>query len=134
MFGVIIIDLDSLLLSHISNKTLSGKIIVEAQLSGMPVPESVLLDVIQDRIEKVDSRINGFVLDLGSYDLLLLTRSSPKELTFHMFLQITDEESRVAQEELKKNLRFDKVFQFSLSESSEDCLHKVFFEISHFYD
>ena len=134
MFGVIIIDLDSLLLAHINNKTLSGKLIVEAKSSGMPVPESVLIDIIQERIEKVDCRINGFVLDLCSFDLMLLARSAQKELSFHMFLEIADEASKEVREELKRNLRFDKVFEFTLSETPEECLHRIFFDISHFYD
>lgn len=134
MFGVVVVDLEDLILSHIERKTSSGKIIVEATTREHNIPESILLDIIHERIEKVDCRINGFVLDMGKEGLKPLEYAADRKWCFHLFVGMGKQIPEKEMEYLKDKLKVQKGFNFQLDEKPEDCVHKLFFEISHFYD
>lgn len=134
IFGIVSIDLHKLVFSHISNKTPKGQMIVEAKTSNMDIPKEVLVDIILERIEKIDCRVNGFVLDLNDYDFGVLDQCSDKNLSFHLLLNLKNERKVDKIDSLKKQIKFEKVFEFEADECAEDFAHKIYFEVSHFYD
>ena len=134
MFGVIGIDMDNLVMSHINGKTIKGLAIVEVKSLNLPIPDNLLMDIIQERIEKVDCRINGFVLDMKNYDIGILEKSGETPMSFHLCLNLDGGRNPQKTEELKRTMRFEKSFDFAGSDSPDDSLHKVFYEISHFYE
>lgn len=134
MFGVVLIDLSNLIASHLKNKTLNGQTIAQAKVANTQIPESIIADIIHDRIEKIDCRLNGFLLDVGSYGLGCLKGAAEQNMTFNMLIDFSKAPNRMITEEFKKELKLDKCLQLKPEDSAEDCSHKVFFEVSHFYD
>ena len=134
IFGVVSIDLNKLIFSHINDKTLKGQVIVEAKAANLDIPKETIVDIILERIEKIDCRVNGFVLDLNNFDIGVLDHCDNKNLSFHMFLNLKNERNTDKIESLKKKIKFEKIFDFEIDENAEDCVHKVYYEISHFYD
>lgn len=134
MFGIVLIDLPNLIVSHLKNKTLSGQIIAQAKAANEQIPESTITDIIHDRIEKIDCRLNGFLLDVGSYGLSCLKNAAEQNMTFNVLIDFSNAPNRTLSEEFKSRLKIDKCLQFKPEETADDCSHKVFFEVSHFYD
>lgn len=132
MFGIVVVNLENLLTANVNNKTVSGKEIVDALNKNLSIPENVILDVIEERIEKVDCRINGFAIDMGVHNPMIL--ASGREMSFNIVLTVNESGNEMENERIKTKIKSERFLEFKMSETPEDCLHKVFFEISHYYD
>ncbi len=85
-FNVIHIQVSSLLKSNVKDY---WKITKE----GEPIPDKVVLDVVRDRIEMTDAKINGFVLDgfpLNSTQMSCMVNESGIKPSQLIFLEVSD--------------------------------------------
>ena len=135
-FGLNVIDIDNLLLAHVSNKTYFGNLIVQLKQTDQEIPTNLLVDIILERVEKVDCQVKGFILDMCDRKLQLAKNFEPMQLFFHMAIVI---DTPTAQEDAwdlnnQMDLKFQKSFALDTQRSINDHINRIFFEITHFYD
>jgi hypothetical protein len=135
-FGLNVIDIDSLLLTHIKNKTYFGNLIVEYKQNDKELPSNLLIDIIMERVEKVDCQIKGFVLDICDRKIQLAKHFDPMQLFFHLAIVADSPNGIEDAMDLKEqmNLKFQKSIAIETQRNINDHINRVFFEITHFYD
>lgn len=135
-FGLNVIDIDNLLLAHVQNKTYFGNLIVQLKQTDQEIPSNLLVDIIMERVEKVDCQIKGFILDICDRKIQLTKSFEPMQLFFHLAIVVDSPTAQDDALQLKEqmNLKFQKSFALDTQRNVSDHINRIFFEITHFYD
>jgi adenylate kinase len=57
------VQVSSLVKAEIAKKDVRGKMLLDVIKNGDNVPDDILIELVKDRITKIDCLINGWVLD-----------------------------------------------------------------------
>ncbi len=133
-FGLNVIDLENLMMTHVKNKTYFGNLIVELKQSSSEIPSNILVDIIMDRVEKVDCQVKGFLLDICDRKIQLARSIESMQLYFHLAVKVDETPSDEEDIGSAITLKYEKVISVDTGRSFGDYINKIFFEITHFYD
>lgn len=139
VLGLVLIDVESLLVMCMENRSYIGLQIAELKLQGQQVPSSLISDAIKERLERIDCKVNGCVVDMKDLPLDPITDSNFSEPFFHIGVTFNKGATDSTEGELDSRfnpipLIFQKIVNLKESESTDNCVVTVFHEISHFYE
>ena len=133
-FGLKIIDIDSLLASHLKSNSEIGKRIVNIVENEKQLGNDFLLEIVLERILKVDCRINGFILDVSDKKLNFDKFYENPLTKFQITLFLDDRESFNLCQTPQNNLILNKNFLVDTKEDLENQISRIFFDITHYYE